>query len=133
MAQPGFWDRQEAAQAKVQEMKGLTAVVRPMDELLKSGDDIGALVEMAEEDDSLTADLRTELDQVLANVEQQELKAMLSGPHDRGPALVTINARDGGTDANDWAEMLLRMYILWSEDRDYEVEILDRQDNEQAG
>ena len=133
MAQPGFWDRQEAAQAKVQEMKGLTAVVRPMDELLKSGDDIGALVEMAEEDDSLVADLRAELDQVQANVEQQELKAMLSGPHDRGPALVTINARDGGTDANDWAEMLLRMYILWSEDRDYEIEILDRQDNEQAG
>jgi len=133
MAQPGFWDRQEAAQAKVQEMKGLTAVVRPMDELLKSGDDLGALLEMAEEDESLTADLRAELDQVQGKVEQQELRAMMSGPHDRGPAILTINARDGGTDANDWAEMLLRMYILWAEDREFEVEVLDRQDNEAAG
>jgi peptide chain release factor 2 len=133
MAQPSFWDRQEQAQAKVQEMKGLTAVIRPLDELLKRGDDLGALVEMAEEDDSLTADLRTELEQAETAVAQQELKALLSGPHDRGAALLTINARDGGTDANDWAEMLLRMYILWSEDREYEVEMLDRQDNEAAG
>jgi len=133
MAQPGFWDRQESAQAKVQEMKGLTAVVRPMDELLKQGDDLGALLEMAEEDNSLAADLRAELDQAQARVEQQELKAMMSGPHDRGPAIMTINARDGGTDANDWAEMLLRMYILWAEDREFEVEVLDRQDNEAAG
>ena len=133
MAQPGFWDRQELAQAKVQEMKGLGAVVRPMDDLLKSGDDLGALVEMAEEDESLVADLRAELDQAETAVAQQELKAMLSGPHDRGPALLTINARDGGTDANDWAEMLLRMYILWAEDREYEIEVLDRQDNEAAG
>ena len=133
MAQPGFWDRQELAQTKVQEMKGLGAVVRPMDELLKSGDDLGALEKMAEEDESLIADLRAELDQAETNVAQQELKAMLSGPHDRGPALLTINARDGGTDANDWAEMILRMYILWAEDREYEIEVLDRQDNEAAG
>lgn len=133
MAQAGFWDRQEQAQAKVAEMKGLTSIVRPMDDLLKSGDDIGALVEMAEEDDSLSADLRSELEQVEANVAQQELKAMLSGPHDRGPALLTINARDGGTDANDWAEMLLRMYINWAESREYQIEVLDRQDNLEAG
>jgi peptide chain release factor 2 len=57
----------------------------------------------------------------------------LDGPYDANTALLTINARDGGTDANDWAEMLLRMYLNWAKDHDYETEILDRQDNEQAG
>ena len=62
-----------------------------------------------------------------------ELKALLSGPLDANSALLTINARDGGTDANDWAEMLLRMYLDWAKDHDYETELLDRQDNEEAG
>ena len=66
-------------------------------------------------------------------VEVLETKALLSGPFDANPALLTINARDGGTDANDWAEMLLRMYLNWAKDHDYDTEILDRQDNEQAG
>ena len=59
-----------------------------------------------------------------------KLKALLNGPHDAAGAILTINARDGGTDANDWAEMLLRMYIMWAEKNDYAVELLDRQDNE---
>ena len=57
----------------------------------------------------------------------------MSGPLDANPALLTINARDGGTDANDWAEMLLRMYLNWAKDHEYETELLDRQDNEEAG
>ncbi|MCE9545255.1 MAG: peptide chain release factor 2 [Planctomycetia bacterium] len=133
MASPGFWDRQEKAQATVQELKSLGAVVKPFDDLIKTGDDLAALVEMGDEDPSLTDELRTELARAEETLAQQELKALLSGQHDRGPALLTINARDGGTDANDWAEMLLRMYILWAEGRDLEVEVLDRQDNEQAG
>jgi len=62
-----------------------------------------------------------------------ELKALLSGPHDANNAILTINARDGGTDANDWAEMLLRMYLHWAAAQGYETELLDRQDNEEAG
>jgi peptide chain release factor 2 len=62
-----------------------------------------------------------------------EMKALLGGPLDTSSALLTINARDGGTDANDWAEMLLRMYLNWAKGHDYETELLDRQDNEQAG
>ena len=60
-------------------------------------------------------------------------KALLNGPLDASGAILTINARDGGTDANDWAEMLLRMYIAWAKKNGYEVELLDRQDNEEAG
>ena len=74
-----------------------------------------------------------ELSRLEQAVEVLETKALLSGPLDANPALLTINARDGGTDANDWAEMLLRMYLNWAKDHDYETEILDRQDNEEAG
>ena len=66
-------------------------------------------------------------------MEDLETKALLSGPLDANPAILTINARDGGIDANDWAEMLLRMYINWAEKSGYDVEMLDRQDNEEAG
>jgi peptide chain release factor 2 len=66
-------------------------------------------------------------------VEALETKALLSGPLDPNAALLTINARDGGTDANDWAEMLLRMYLNWAKGQDFDTEILDRQDNEEAG
>ena len=62
-----------------------------------------------------------------------EIKSLLSGPLDGSSALLTINARDGGTDANDWAEMLLHMYLAWARDHEYETELLDRQDNEEAG
>src|SRR5208282_5277180 len=68
-----------------------------------------------------------------AILDDLELKALLSGPLDAHSALLTINARDGGTDANDWAEMLLRMYLAWANDHDYASELLDRQDNEEAG
>ena len=66
-------------------------------------------------------------------VEQLKLKALLNGRHDAAGAILTINARDGGTDANDWAEMLLRMYTLWAQKNGYSVELLERQDNEEAG
>ncbi|MEM0926693.1 MAG: peptide chain release factor 2, partial [Planctomycetota bacterium] len=62
-----------------------------------------------------------------------ELKALLSGPNDAAGAILTINARDGGTDANDWADMMLRMYSAWASANDYKIELLDRQDNEEAG
>jgi peptide chain release factor 2 len=66
-------------------------------------------------------------------VEALKLKTLLSGRHDATGAILSINARDGGTDANDWAEMLLRMYTLWAQKNGYSVELLERQDNEQAG
>src|ERR671920_2657399 len=66
-------------------------------------------------------------------LDQLELKSLLNGPHDSKGAILSINARDGGTDANDWAEMLLRMYIQWAQKSGYSIELLERQDSEQAG
>ncbi len=133
MAQPGFWDNQEAAQATIAELKSLGAITKPLDEAIAAADDLEVLLEMAEEDASLEKDVAVELERLGELVEALELKGLLNGPFDSKGAILTINARDGGTDANDWAEMLLRMYIHWAQKNDYEVEILDRQDDIVAG
>jgi peptide chain release factor 2 len=73
------------------------------------------------------------IEKLEGQLEQLELASLLGGPHDQAAAILTINARDGGTDANDWAEMLLRMYTQWAQKNDYEVELLDRSDNDEAG
>ncbi|MBX7165004.1 MAG: peptide chain release factor 2 [Pirellulales bacterium] len=133
MGEAGFWDKQEQAQATVAELKALGGVVKPLADLMRASDDITALEEMAGEDAAFAAELVTELSRVENALDDLELKALLNGPHDNCNALMTINARDGGTDANDWAEMLMRMYTMWAQKNDYQVEVLDRQDNDEAG
>jgi peptide chain release factor 2 len=133
MGQPGFWDNQETAQSLVGELKSLKSVVAPLKATLESADDLAAMLEMAEEDQSLEQDVRNEVERIEAQIEELELKALLTGPNDPAGAIMTIHARDGGTDANDWAEMLLRMYMQWAQDHEYDVTLIDRSDNEEAG
>jgi peptide chain release factor 2 len=133
LSAPDFWNNQEKAQETVAQLKALKAVLKPAEELIKAAGDLVALVEMAQEDDGLAAEVPGELDRLETVLETLETKALLDGPFDANSALLTINARDGGTDANDWAEMMLRMYLSWANDHDYQTELLDRQDNEQAG
>ncbi len=133
MAQPGFWDNQEKAQATIAELKSLNALLKPLDEAISAARDLQALMEMADEDASLVAELTAEIKRLEDLLGQLELKGLLNGPFDGKGAIMTINARDGGTDANDWAEMLLRMYIHWAQKHDYAVEILDRQEDIVAG
>ena len=78
------------------------------------------------EDESFAAEVPSEISRIEALIEELKLKALLSGRHDGSGAIISIYARDGGTDANDWAEMLLRMYIQWAQKNDYSVERLDR-------
>jgi peptide chain release factor 2 len=85
------------------------------------------------EDESLREDLEKEIDALEAELEHRELKVMLSGPYDQGNALLTINSGAGGTDSQDWAAMLLRMYLRWCENHGYETEILDMTEGEEAG
>lgn len=133
MSASDFWNSQEKAQETVAELKTVKAVVTPMAELIESGDDLQALIEMAEEDDSIESDVRQEIESLENRLDELELKALLNGPHDANGAILTIHARDGGTDANDWAEMLLRMYMAWAEKNDFEVVLFDRSDNDEAG
>jgi len=113
MAAPDFWGNPEKAREVVAELKSVKAVLKPLDELAKEADNLAALVEMAREEDELAREVPGALDRVGRLLDDIETRALLSGPMDANAALLTINARDGGTDANDWAEMLLRMYINW--------------------
>lgn len=133
MGAADFWGNQEKAQETVTQLKALKGFLGPMDEAIKGADDLMAMIEMAAEDEAFAAEVPGEVERLEAVVEDLELKALLSGPLDNNGAMVSINARDGGTDANDWAEMLLRMYSAWANDHGYEIELLDRQDNEEAG
>ena len=133
MAEPGFWNDNEAAQKVIAELKGLKSIVGPLDELSSSVEDLDALFEMAGEDESIAAEVEAEVSRLEQVLEDLELKALLNGPNDSAGAILTINARDGGTDANDWADMMLRMYSAWAVEHDYKIQLLDRQENEEAG
>jgi len=133
MGEAGFWDDNEAAQRVVSELKGLKTVVAPMNDLTSSSEDLEVLFEMVDEDASVRAEVETELSRLENLLEVLELKALLNGPNVSAGAILTINARDGGTDANDWADMMLRMYSAWAVDHSYSIELLDRQENEEAG
>ncbi len=133
MAAPDFWSRQEKAQEVVAQLKAIRAILKPLEGVAGASDDLGAMIEMAAEDEGYAAEVPGELQRLERALEELETKALLDGPLDGSAALLTINARDGGTDANDWAEMLLRMYLSWAQKGEYQTELLDRQDNEEAG
>lgn len=133
MSSPGFWDKQEKAQQTVAELKSLKAVLKPLDEAVRAAEDLTALVEMAAEDEAFAPEVEKEVSRLERLVDELELRSLLNGPNDAAGAIVSIYARDGGTDANDWAEMLMRMYSQWAQKNDYTIELLDRQDDEVAG
>ena len=133
MGKAGFWDNQEAAQQLVVELKQLKTVVSPLEDLATASADLAELLEMGEDDQEIAAEVTTEIDRLETLVNELELKSMLSGRHDQSGAIMTINARDGGTDANDWAEMMFRMYTQWANHNDYSIALMDRNDNDVAG
>lgn len=133
MSQPDFWNRAEAAQQTVSRLKSIKSLVTPLQEVLAAQSDLTALIELAEEDAQAIHEVRLEIERLEKRLDELELKALLNGPHDAAGAIVSINARDGGTDANDWAEMLLRMYIQWAQQNEFTCELLDRQENLEAG
>ncbi len=133
MAATDFWNNQEKAQATVGQLKGLRLVVVPLKESIAAADDLDGLIEILEEDESARGEVEAEVSRLEKQVEELELKAMLNGRHDSAGALLSVHARDGGIDANDWAAMLLEMYIHWAGQNEYAVELMDRQDNEEAG
>ena len=101
--------------------------------LRKHADDVGVLVEWAEAGESVDEDLRKALDVFQADVDAGEIKKMLGGEHDRKNAIVTIHPGAGGTESQDWAEMLMRMYLRWTERRGFKREVIDLQPGDEAG
>lgn len=133
MAAPDFWDYPEKAQQKAMLRKSLVNRIEPLRAAETKLGDLEAMLEMAAEDDSFAEELPAAVGDLEKFLEELELKCLLAGPHDAHGAILSINARDGGTDANDWAEMLLRMYTAWAQKKDFQVALLDRNDNEEAG
>lgn len=133
MGAPEFWDNQESARQVVADLKALNVIVKPIEDINSSSEDMSAMLEMAEEDEAFAAEIVHEIARLEERLDELELKALLDGKHDAAGAIMTIHARDGGTDANDWADMLLRMYIQWSQRQEYKVEMLDRAENDEAG
>jgi peptide chain release factor 2 len=133
MGQPGFWDNQEKAQLVIQELKPINALVSSWEKLVEAASDITTLVELAEEEPSLEAEVETELNKVEKTLGEFELRAMFDSPADISDAYVKINAGTGGTEACDWASMLMRLYIRWAERNGYKVAMVDELRNEEAG
>src|SRR6478736_2374503 len=133
MAAPDFWSNQERARETVGELKTLKGILKPLDEVVRAGTDLPGMLELAEGDEAFAIEVKSEIERLETALGELELKSLLSGTHDAAGAIVSINARDGGTDANDWAEMLLRMYTAWAQKNDYDVVLLERQDNIVAG
>ena len=133
MTSPDFWNSPERAQETVQQLKNLRSVVEPLRGAIQSCDDLTELVSMLEEDPSVAIEVATEVDKLEITIEQLELKVLLSGPNDEFGAILSVHAREGGLDANDWAEMLLGMYIAWAQKNGCTTELVDRSNNEGAG
>ena len=133
MGEPGFWDDQEQAAKVTAEHSRTTRKLSQYRELERDVEDLGPLAELAEEDPELAAELEDQVSGVQRRLEELEEQRLFAGPYDSGDALVTINAGTGGTDAQDWAEMLLRMEMRWAEQRGFEVELLEASPGEEAG
>ncbi|HZO36341.1 MAG TPA: peptide chain release factor 2 [Solirubrobacteraceae bacterium] len=133
MGAPGFWDDQERAQQVSSEHARVTRRLEQMRSLEADVDDLEGLAELAAEDASIAEELEEQLAAVEARLSDLELERLFSGRYDRGDALVAVNAGAGGTDAQDWAEMVLRMEMRWAERRGFKVELLEVSEGEEAG
>ncbi|UNU27466.1 peptide chain release factor 2 [Microcoleus vaginatus] len=134
-AQPAFWDDQDRAQETLQELNDLKSHLDQYSNWQTSLEDAKAILELLEleADESLFQEATSSLSQLTRELDQWELQQLLSGPYDEGGAVLTINAGAGGTDAQDWAEMLLRMYTRWGESQGYKVHLMEISEGEEAG
>jgi peptide chain release factor 2 len=133
MGEPTFWDNQDKAKKTIQQLKPLNALLKPYEEIAATLGDLSTMAELAEEDEGLEGELEGELPKAETRFEDFEFRAMMSGPQDASNAFLRIQAGAGGTDACDWAQMLLRMYARWSEKHGFTVELQDEVKNEEAG
>jgi peptide chain release factor 2 len=133
MSAAGFWDDQEQAAKVSAEHSRAARRLEEFRALEADVEDLASLAEMAEDDDEIAGELEGQLAPVEARLAALEEQRLFSGRYDAGDALVTVNAGAGGTDAQDWAEMVLRMEMRWAERRGFKVELLEASAGEEAG
>lgn len=128
---PEIWSDAAAAKRLMKKISDLREETEPLRMLARRAQDALELAEL--EDDSLSAELEPEIDAIEKETAKREISTLLSGPYDKGNALLSINAGAGGTDSQDWAQMLERLYLRWAERRGFNAEVLDRTEGEEAG
>ena len=130
---PDFWSNQEAAQQLLQNRSRLERTIKRQEQFETEISDSGVLFEFAEQDEASLQELRVLLARLEHEVGQAETEMLLAGENDARNAICTIHPGAGGTESQDWAEMLLRMYLKWAEGRGFKTEIIDYQPGEEAG
>lgn len=133
--EPSFYDDMDAAGKVMQKIKGLRSKISRYDELKTLWEDLCTLVELAieENDESVLDEVKSGYKTLTENLESMRLETLLSGKYDKNNAIITLHAGAGGTEAQDWCEMLFRMYTHWAERRGFRTETLDFLDGEEAG
>ena len=136
MASPTFWDDNRRAQELIRERAELARIITRVTELDRQASDLGVLLELAQEagdDGSLDAEIGEGAARLRRELDEFELKIMLSGSHDAKAAIVSIHPGAGGTESQDWAQMLMRMYLRWCERAGLKAEVVDLLPGEEAG
>ena len=135
MADAAFWENPDASKVVILEKKGLQRTLDTWRELTRQHDDLAALVELCEEEEetSLFPEIAAAVDTLTRHIADVEFRQMLSGELDANNAILAINAGAGGTEAQDWAQMLLRMYMRWCERHGFKTEVVDVLSDDEAG
>ncbi|WP_354523151.1 peptide chain release factor 2 [Megasphaera cerevisiae] len=135
MSDPDFWNDPDKAKAISQEATLLKAEVEGHEALVRKAEDVSDYLEMAMEDGdtSLVGDIEKQYNEILKDIEKREIRLLLSGEYDKCNAIITFHAGAGGTEAQDWAQMLIRMYTRWAERNGYHITVMDMQPGDEAG
>src|SRR5690625_292668 len=135
MAQPDFWDQQQQAQKTIDEVNHIKGLVNTFDQHVESLENLEVSYELVKEEDDreLRQELEEELTQLLDDVNQFEIHILLSDPHDKSNAILELHPGAGGTESQDWASILLRMYTRWAEKKNFKVETLNYLAGDEAG
>lgn len=135
MAAPDFWDDNERAQSLIAELNGVKAVVDQYEALRQEYEDVQLMLELAEEekDEALANEIAGNIEQLSDKMSNFQLQLLLSQPYDKFNAILELHPGAGGTESQDWAQMLLRMYTRWAEKRGFKVEVLDYLPGDEAG
>lgn len=133
--EPDFYNDIKNSQKVLQKIKEQTTKIERYEALKTDWEDISTLVELAiaEDDESVLEEIQTGFNALSENIENMKLETLLSGPYDKSNAIITLHAGAGGTEAQDWCQMLYRMYQMWAEARGYKVSTLDILDGDEAG
>ena len=133
MGEGGFWDNPDKARETIAKLKPINGLLKPFEDMTAEVEEVKAIAELSEEDASFDAELESELNKAEKGLADFELRSMLSGAADANNAYLRIQAGTGGTEACDWAQMLLRMYVRWAERHGFSAELVDELKNEEAG